>query len=238
MGSNSRIRKEDPEENKQRTQKALQSINPAVYREASPDTWTHSFAAILVPLCTVKGEPSLLFTLRSTRLKKHRGQVSFPGGNVDETDADITFTALRETQEELGIDPARCEVWGQLRALPTSMSKRRVVQPVVARITGGDLDLNQLKVNHDEVEQAFTVPLRQLCNHANIGVTRFRNDTNPFTMPVYTGPPHRIWGFTAIVTHILLTVLAPNLYTFKVVHKKALSGRHHQHGHSIKGRGS
>ena len=102
------------------------------------------------------------------------------------------------------------------------------MQPVVARITDGDLKLSELKVNHDEVEEAFTVPLRHLCNHANIGVTRFRGDGKPYTVPVYTGAPHRIWGFTAVVTHILLSVLAPNLYTFKVVHKKTLLHRHPQ----------
>lgn len=220
------------EENKKRTQNVLHTVDPTYFRGVAKESWTHSFAAILVPMCTVKGEPSLLFTLRSSHLKKHRGQVSFPGGVVDESDPDIVYTALRETKEELGIDPAKCEVWGHLRPLPTSFSKRRLVQPIVARITGGDIDVGQLQISHEEVEEAFTVPLRHLCDNANIGVTRFRNE-NPFTMPVYTGTPHRIWGFTAIVTHMLLSVLAPNLYTFKVGHKKALP-HHHRHKHSHK----
>ncbi|GFN91699.1 nucleoside diphosphate-linked moiety x motif 8 [Plakobranchus ocellatus] len=213
------------EENKLRTQQLLK--DPTLYKQV-PLNSGRSYAAILVPLCTVKGEPSLLYTLRSTRLTKHKGQVSFPGGNVDEKDPDIVFTALRETQEELGIHPSRFEIWGRMRPLPTG-SSHKIVEPVVARLTGGDLDVSKLRLSPDEVEEAFTVSLKHLCNSANIGATRFRSDTSkPYTTPVFLGAPHRIWGFTAIVTHILLTFLAPDLYKFKVVHKKAV---HHRHRH-------
>jgi hypothetical protein len=70
-------------------------------------------AAVLVPLCVVDGRVSLLYTLRAANLKSHRGQVSFPGGMEDSADKNPEQTALRETQEELGIAQDRIESMGE-----------------------------------------------------------------------------------------------------------------------------
>uniref|UniRef100_A0A7N5KQ30 Nudix hydrolase 8 n=1 Tax=Ailuropoda melanoleuca TaxID=9646 RepID=A0A7N5KQ30_AILME len=73
-------------------------------------------AAVLVPLCSVRGVPALLYTLRSSRLAgSHKGDVSFPGGKCDPTDQDVVHTALRETHEELGLTVSEEHVWGVLR---------------------------------------------------------------------------------------------------------------------------
>lgn len=73
-------------------------------------------AAVLVPLCLVRGVPALLYTLRSSRLVgRHKGDVSFPGGKCDPDDQDVIHTALRETQEELGLEVPKEHVWGVLQ---------------------------------------------------------------------------------------------------------------------------
>ncbi|XP_072036277.1 mitochondrial coenzyme A diphosphatase NUDT8-like [Amphiura filiformis] len=183
-------------------------------------------AAILVPLCTVNGEPAVLLTLRSNNLRQHRGEVSFPGGIRDESDADIVETALRETQEELGIKPEAVDVWCQMAAVPNKGRETAVV-PVVGFI--GEVDVDKLQLNQHEVECAFTVPLPNLLNPANQGHTRFiprlyedeyKVLTRPYTLPVFDGGLHRIWGLSAVILDAVLQAWLPQYYTSLFVRQK------------------
>ncbi|XP_066296650.1 uncharacterized protein [Branchiostoma lanceolatum] len=106
------------EENKLRTLEMIPKMRSIVTNEK-----VSVGAAVLVPLCTVKGVPSVLFTLRSSRLRSHQGEVSFPGGMCDSTDRDIVHTALRETEEELGIPSSSVDVWGSLKPIPDRLVK-------------------------------------------------------------------------------------------------------------------
>ncbi|XP_059139523.1 mitochondrial coenzyme A diphosphatase NUDT8-like [Physella acuta] len=206
------------DENKRRAQERLVTVEPVRTAKDYDLKSGHSTAAVLVPLCTVHNEPSLILTLRSTKLKKHRGQVSFPGGNTDKNDKDFIATALRETQEELGLDPATFDIWGQMKSLPGS-GGNKVVYPILA--CTGEVDPSQMPINHDEVEEAFCVSIRHLCDHQHIGQTFFREGSG-YTLPVYTGATHRIWGLTAVIVHQALSIIAPGLYTYKVRHRKPL----------------
>src|SRR5437773_2191874 len=92
-------------------------------------------AAVLVPVVTEPGQPDrLLFTERRHDLSTHAGQIAFPGGKRDAVDADAAATAVRETTEELGIEPAAIEVLGALDDVPTPT--RFVITPIVARLRG------------------------------------------------------------------------------------------------------
>lgn len=105
------------EENKTRFLKTLQKYELPSLRKVTVSK-DHRKAAVLVPLCTVKGEPSIMFMVRSNKIHAHRGEVSFPGGMMDGTDLDLITTALRETKEEIGLEIPREAVWGSLQSLP------------------------------------------------------------------------------------------------------------------------
>ncbi|BAN96298.1 NUDIX hydrolase [Plautia stali symbiont] len=111
-------------------------------------------AAVLVPV--IDGDqPELLLTRRSALLRKHAGQVAFPGGMMDATDDSLISTALREAQEEMGIAPQQVRVVGVLP--PVTSSTGFAVTPVVGIIPPH----LPLRLNPDEVESAFSMPLAE-----------------------------------------------------------------------------
>ncbi|XP_068541676.1 mitochondrial coenzyme A diphosphatase NUDT8 isoform X2 [Anas acuta] len=156
-------------------------------------------AAVLVPLCSVRGRPSLLYTLRCRSLSgPHSGDVSFPGGKREASDSDAVATALRETREELGLELGEGSVWGMLRSLPDRQGM--LVVPVVANL--GPLENLKLSPNPEEEE--------------NQGYTHFRTRGRyGYTLPVFLHGPHRVWGLTAIITELTLELLAPERYRRK-----------------------
>ncbi|KAK2100031.1 nudix (nucleoside diphosphate linked moiety X)-type motif 8 [Saguinus oedipus] len=167
-------------------------------------------AAVLVPLCSVRGIPALLYTLRSSRLiGRHQGDVSFPGGKCDPADQDVVHTALRETQEELGLAVPQEHVWGLLR--PVYDRQKATVVPVLAGV--GPLDPQSLRPNSEEVDEVFALPLAHLLQTQNQGYTHFCQGGHfRYTLPVFLHGPHRVWGLTAVITEFALQLLAPGTY--------------------------
>ncbi|XP_003941238.1 mitochondrial coenzyme A diphosphatase NUDT8 isoform X2 [Saimiri boliviensis] len=167
-------------------------------------------AAVLVPLCSVSGVPALLYTLRSSRLTgRHQGDVSFPGGKCDPADQDVVHTALRETQEELGLAVPQEHVWGLLR--PVYDRQKATVVPVLAGV--GPLDPQSLRPNPEEVDEVFALPLAHLLQTRNQGYTHFCQGGHfRYTLPVFLHGPHRVWGLTAVITEFALQLLAPGTY--------------------------
>lgn len=148
-------------------------------------------AGVLIPIVERLPHPSVLLTRRSAGLKHHASQISFPGGRMEEHDADIEATALRETQEEIGIAPNRVCVIGCLEPMPTVTGY--AVTPIVGLLSP-KLDLS---IDRSEVEVAFEVPLPFLLDERNAKRTlrRFRGHEIP-TVEFHFGG-HRIWGATA-----------------------------------------
>lgn len=117
-------------------------------------------SAVLIPLVEADGEWHVLFEVRSFTMRKQPGDISFPGGRIDLTDASPMAAALRETQEELGIDPSTVKMLGELS--PYIASPSFVVYPFVASIDYKEIIRSY---NKDEVEEVFTIPVKWLLEH-------------------------------------------------------------------------
>ncbi|WP_461406091.1 CoA pyrophosphatase [Falsiruegeria mediterranea] len=148
-------------------------------------------AGVLVPVSLAHPEPRVILTKRSSALKHHPGQIAFPGGKQDEGDADVTATALREAQEEIGLPPALPRIMGHLPSHETVTSF--TVTPVIAVLD----DLFEVIAEPGEVDEVFSVPLRHLMRLENYVVEsrRWQGQQRYY----YTVPfgPYYIWGATA-----------------------------------------
>lgn len=147
-------------------------------------------AAVLVPVID-HPEPTVLLTQRAQHLPDHPGQVSFPGGKIDKTDASPLESALREAQEEIGLDRKAVTPLGYLDLYMTTLGYRIV--PVIACVKPGF----SLTLNTAEVDATFEVPLGFLMDQAN--VQRHSRDWNGMTRHYYaiTFGERYIWGVTA-----------------------------------------
>jgi 8-oxo-dGTP pyrophosphatase MutT (NUDIX family) len=167
-------------------------------------------AAVLVPLVQ-RDELMVLLTRRTDHLHDHPGQVSFPGGRVDPEDVDVVATALREAQEEIGLDRTHVQVLGSLPTYTTGTGF--VVTPVVALVDPA----MQLTLDPFEVAEAFEVPLSFLMSPANHrwhamerGGERREFLSMPWEGAAADGAPRRffIWGATAGMLRNLYRFLA------------------------------
>lgn len=147
-------------------------------------------AAVLIAVID-HAEPTVLFTQRSAHLPNHAGQISFPGGKIDPGDKDPLDAALREAEEEIGLDRALVKPIGYLDLYMTTQGFRIV--PTLARLEPGF----KLTLNQDEVDDTFEVPLSFLMapgNHKTIS-----RDWQGMKRTVYSMPfgERHIWGVTA-----------------------------------------
>ncbi len=201
-------------------------LRPAALRQrfAAPPAWQPELrreprftdrapadAAVLVPLVERPSGLTVLLTERTTNLSTHSGQVAFPGGKVDPTDASVVDAALREAEEEVALARRFVEVIGQLPVYVTGT--QFTVTPVVALVREGFV----LRPNPGEVAHAFEVPLAYLMNPAHHRRHHFEWDGNvrewfsmPYVEPARVDPAagesrptpaspveHFIWGATA-----------------------------------------
>jgi 8-oxo-dGTP pyrophosphatase MutT (NUDIX family) len=150
----------------------------------------HADAAVLMAIRDLP-EPRMVFTLRRDDLARHAGQVSFPGGRSDRGDAGAVATALRESHEEIALDPGEVEPLGFIDRLETISGFS--VTPVVARLSRDAA----LAPQPGEVAKIFEVPLAFLLDPGNVRQFEFRARGQSRKVYEYMGVEPRIWGATA-----------------------------------------
>ena len=148
-------------------------------------------ASVLIPIMDRDSGLSVLLTQRSAELKLHAGQVSFPGGRMEDSDSDIAATALRETHEEIGIAPDQVDIAGFLPPSPTVTGY--AVTPVIG-VVAPDASIT---VDHREVEAAFEVPLAFLMDEANQQHSSREFEGVKLAIIEFNYAHRRIWGATA-----------------------------------------
>lgn len=155
-------------------------------------------AAVLVPLLQAGDTMEILLTRRTDEVETHKGQISFPGGMVEESDRGPEHTALREAEEELGLSPSSVTILGMLddHAIPTGF----IITPVVGLLRG----VPTLTPNPREVADVFSVPLSLFADE-----TRVRREERQFLGRVhdvwfYDTGKYVVWGATAAVIRSLI----------------------------------
>jgi 8-oxo-dGTP pyrophosphatase MutT (NUDIX family) len=163
-------------------------------------------AAVLVPLFLAAGEPHVVFTRRRTDLRRHAGEISFPGGRRDPEDASLKVTALREAEEEIGLPRADVRLLGELPPTSTFITNY-VIHPFAGMIPAG----LAWRVSEREVDAVLELPVKAL--QASRTQTRLERRGISFETDAYILGEHLIWGATArILEHLLerLRAAGPN----------------------------
>ena len=154
-------------------------------------------AAVLIGLIERREGVHVILTKRTEKLASHSGQISFPGGKVDESDGSVEETALREAQEEIGLDPGEVSVLGRMPNYFTG--SRYKITPIVASVSPDA----KFEISEDEVDYMFEVPLAFLMdanNHIKASRVFQGNERFYLEMP-YQG--HYIWGVTAGIIRVM-----------------------------------
>ncbi|HKH10387.1 MAG TPA: CoA pyrophosphatase [Rubrobacter sp.] len=161
-------------------------------------------AAVLVPVLAEPDGLHLVYTVRKGHLQDHAGQISFPGGSMDPADDSLMETALREAEEEIDLSRDLVEVVGELEEMYIPPSNFRV-SPFVGLLPASA----EMVIAPDEVEEIFTVSLKELLSPETFRRALWRRDGRDYEVPVFAaGNPRReIWGATAAMTAALLARL-------------------------------
>ena len=143
---------------------------------------------------------SLVLTQRSIHLRDHPGEICFPGGRWERGDSDLSFTALRELHEELGIEPQRIQLVQQLATETTQVGT--VIHPWLASIA----TIHPYIINEVEVAKLISVPLQDTINPNNYQDIQITRGGHSFASCQFTASNHFIWGATARIMKQLCMV--------------------------------
>ena len=150
--------------------------------------------------------PHLVLTRRTTALRRHSGQISLPGGRYDAEDRSLLRTALRETEEELGVDPTDLTIWGRLEP-EHIVATHYALAPFVAYTPRRP----EFRPAPAEVAEVIDLPLAQILDPAVLEEEIWDFQGTSRRVSFYRQAEHKIWGATARILHQLATLLDPAL---------------------------
>ncbi len=159
-------------------------------------------SAVLMPLFVRQDRQYLLFTRRSQKVRYHKGEISFPGGGFDQEDGTLLNTALRESCEEIGLNPGDVEILGQLDDIFTRFSNY-IISPFVGSIADG----YEFKSSQFEIDEIITIPVMALLEDGAMRVEpRFDENGIPYHPHVYYYQDKKITGATAAILRQFLGI--------------------------------
>ena len=160
-------------------------------------------AAVLLALFERDDRLYLTFIRRASTLRAHSGEIAFPGGGVENSDFSPVSTALREAEEEIGLNATNIEILGALPPVFTVVSNY-LIMPVVAFLPTG---LGELRLQKSEVAELILVPLQGLSDPAIVHTEEWTRNGMTRTVYFYDYGSYRIWGATARIVSMLLEIL-------------------------------
>ena len=172
-----------------------------IAESSSPSRLDETEAAVLVPLYVRDDELHAVFTKRREDLRRHPGEISFPGGRRDHPDEELSLTALREAEEEIGLAPADVDLLGTLAPVSTFVTGYLIYPHV------GLIDPIPWRPSPNEVELVLELPLPALV--AGYAVRPMTRRGFTFETDTYVVGDHLIWGATARILSDLLRRLGP-----------------------------
>jgi 8-oxo-dGTP pyrophosphatase MutT (NUDIX family) len=191
-------------------EKAHIKMAPGIRDYFKPTNKTRN-AGVLILLFPKNNELHVAFILRTEYNGPHSGQISFPGGKAERIDKNIIDTALRESQEEIGIDPKLVKIFGQLTPLHIPISNF-LVHPAI----GIYETTPNFVADPTEVKEVLEVKLNDLLNKAHCTTKEFNYGDISFLAPIYNPINITIWGATAMILSEFLEVVEKNYSKFLV----------------------
>lgn len=158
-------------------------------------------AAVLIPICEIDGEFWVLFTERSAQLRNHPGEISFPGGRREPSDRSLLETALRETHEEVALNPKDVKVFGALTRMPTFSGFE------ITAFVGEFRAPYALRAQPAEIAELFKAPLSALMDPASHREEQYDWRGEKYPLHYYDFDDHVIWGITGYLLHTMLNYL-------------------------------